>query len=705
MTTPVTNPFPSPIRLLAFTAKDYLNPTNSGSDLPDIPLLSPGENNPNPYCRFIRMETSEEAMQIFPEGKILVYDTSDIVTILQVQGYNQIYVQFMNNEQYVWDIKSVSYLNNAVSEYNRDKRIVEISFTNKFYKLAQKDNISDRFSKFLKYPKVGKILPAVQLLMQDVITNIGASGPSINTFIASAEPENYVLCKPRTLNNHGFELKNDNFLNLVNYYFSFAYHNDKPHYLCWTDFSNSVNYKFFDIDHDLEQNYSTKLDDTSPYFIKTFMKYQTEVPFQEIDGVKKYRIHVLTATPAKRINYKNAYYERYTPKLLQSGVSGLTSLYQNMGSLFLPKEHQFTTEYFATFVTGSNGGLSASTGSVFYLDDYTPWGYPSANQNTTGKTKNALERSEMITRMPYDDDTDFWLRPFSDSSYIWQAQFDLTPLHPNLPTNANFDGEFLILDDCILNKILYCSRAPVTEDEGTDRLSVVEAEQEKLNILKYVLCCIGRTTPEPDWFFALITAYERMDSSYTNGPWYYYWVKIDPTVTNGVPSFDLEQYKNLYGNEYYNNRAINLNEIFNASTEFPDPDCYLRGRGLTFSATGTVGNTTYGTWSFTATGSPQYSWVPYTSASGGLNPSLYTTEHYLGPGYDARNITASPGFAYRPIGFLPLAASSGSEINEIPAQGVCRHLVKMYKYTDENGNFFYYFNPTNVVDGRCVSSS
>lgn len=700
MTTPENNPFASPILSLRLTARDYVTGGGPSETAPDIVLWGQPGYNPNPYCSFLRMEFEESAFMPFPAGRIVVQDKADIASLIEKYSYKYIYCELIDGKKYLWDIKSTFYPNNSVSDF--DKTFFEIQFTNRFYFEAQRRPPTLGMDKALQFPRVGKVRNLMNLMLADVKTEIGTpSTPPINRNISTADPDNYVLFRARNIDHEGKEVWNDTFMNLLNYLFEYSTVAGSPRFMFWSAMDNSLYYKFFDIERDLASGFSRKLGTGDPRFIKSFAIYNVATPTTTIDDQVYYKIYALSGQYKAR-NERQTYYNRYTPKFLHQGVTGMTAAREALGSMFLQRDDQFIAEKFTSYPTGSG-----ATGAMFLIEDSTPWGYPPTDAQTSKNLQDSLETTEFLARRPSLDDGDWWNTEFTDSVYMFQTQFDITPLHPNLPGGQGFSGNFASWDDCNLNRVLYCSRSPMPSNEVDERAEVAQ-QQEYLNVLKYVLCCIGRQVPEPDWFFALLTGYERIYEDGEYGPWRYYWVKIDPTVLpDGFSFFDDEGYANLYGNLEVEGVAIHLNEVFNDAPDIPDIDCYLRGRGLTFQPSGT-GDSNSGHWSAITAGSGALSWVPYNPMTGGLDTSLYSVSNYLGPGFDKRNITASPGFPYRPIGFLPLASSTSpggtAGYNVVPPKGVCRQIVKMYVYTDPAGNKMHYFDsPTNVVDGACPS--
>ena len=181
------NPFASPILSLRITGKDYVNGTIAVDDgTPDIVLWGQEGNNPNPYCKFMRMELEESIFAVYPEGKIFVHDEADLASMLIQFNYNQIYCELIGGEKYVWDIKATCYTNNAASDM--DKTILEIQFTNKFYFAALEKDPCLGVDKTLQFPRVGNVLELMKLMLANVKTEIGSvSSMPVNRSIRSLE--------------------------------------------------------------------------------------------------------------------------------------------------------------------------------------------------------------------------------------------------------------------------------------------------------------------------------------------------------------------------------------------------------------------------------------------------------------------------------------------------------------------------------------
>jgi len=596
------NPISSPIQSIIL--KSSLSTEDSDFD---IELMKN-----NKFCQFERMELEESVNNVFPTGALIVRDTSDILTYIAANEIKSIIVSLGDgdtSEKYEWSITSITYANNAISEI--DQTFVVIYFTNKLFQESQGKSFYDEIEYVtdsngdvtaipsslwdIPYPFVTtpehiiKTYGYRSVFSKPLFTKMDSEGNEVilkgcgvNNYIKNNfEPKNAVLFRPKVSDATRQEQYQTNIISYLNYIFTYAVsapngsNQLKPYYMFWTDFTNCLNYKFFDLHSDLATDkYKFDLDSTDPYHVQPYGVYDSpdvERLLKNVDGeeIECKKIYVLVTNPATSIINKNYYYVRETPIYMEIpsfGISGATTDPVNLMSPYMSESantHLTTVTKYTENVSGvtyTSRTMAIEDANLTYLPDSGFHGYASdfSQNNTKINTTDAVSSYESV--LNHIESTPLGLRdsyqqpnpqtplyPFNDNPYIWQFQYDMTRTHPNLvrveagdvisveendfyadlsqlldtgdgtipnaPINA-------ILSSLSLNKVLKAKYKAMEDQTFYDNYRRKQLEQtEKENFVANVLCCIGEDlAAKEDWFFAKITGFIPDNRKLRDGP-------------------------------------------------------------------------------------------------------------------------------------------------------------------------------------------
>lgn len=589
------NPISTPIQSIILKS----NLSTDDSDF-DIELMKN-----NKFCQFERIELEESINNIFPTGALIVRDTSDILTYIAENEIKSIIVSMgdlddTTSEKYEWSITSITYANNAVSEI--DQTFVVIYFTNKIFQESQGKSFYDEISYTtdsegtvtatpislwdISYPFVTtpehiiKTYGYRSVFSKPLFNKRDSEGNEIilngcginNNIKNNFEPKNAVLFRPKIADATRQEQYQTNIISYLNYIFTYAVscastsNQLKPYYMFWTDFTNCLNYKFFDLRSDLEtESYKFDLDPSDPYHIQPYGVYDSpdvQRLLKDVDGedIECKKIYVLVTNPATSIINKNYYYIRDSPSYMEIpsfGISGATTNPLNLVSSYLSDSGVGTlttvtkyTENVAGGVTYNMRTMAIEDANLTYLPDGGFYGYVAdfSQSNTKINTTDAVAAYESVRshiqatplglRDSYQQpNPQTPLYPFNDNPYMWQFAYDLTRTHPNLVRaedggavsvkEVNFYerlSEFLftdggdissqtvitqLLESLSLNKVLQAKYKAMGDKNNYDNYRRKQLEQtEKENFVANVLCCIGEDlAAKEDWFFAKITGF------------------------------------------------------------------------------------------------------------------------------------------------------------------------------------------------------
>ena len=747
----------------------------------------------NPLCQFERIELEESVNNVFPTGALILRDTSDIITYISAKTIKSFTVKLNNAEKYKWYITSISYANNAASEI--DQTFVVIYFTNSIFFESQKTsfydekiietetddegnevetentiplfNISYPFvttHKHLIYTYGTRGVFSKQLFTtKDADGNpIQNKGCGVNNFIKNTEdPVNYVLFRPRIADAQRVEQYQTNIISYLNYIFTYAIdkNNKKPYFMFWTDFGNGLNYKYFDLEKDLESGqFSFDIPDTDSGKIEIFSIYPSDSINQqiEIEGTSRdaKKIYVLVTNPAYSLNEKNYYYQRSSPIYLEQPsheLSGSTSDPFRLMSPFLSESDNTTLTTITSFTINDSAGpeyvqrtaaledknlIQLQDGGFFgYAKDFTMHNMPITVTDAVGSYEDLLNYMNSTplglrdSFAPNSEQTPLY--PFNDNKYIWQFQYDLTRTHPNigssgsgitetdfykdiddLLTGSTEEGKsdvssFLIesiLKDVKLNKVLeakYTAMRDQLEYDNHRRKLLQKTEKE--NFVSNVLCCMGQEiSSKEEWFFAKITGYVKDYRTIWTGTGSGLTLTLDrQNDTAWLYSWERLEPGPLFfgltgGDTAYIDSHASFHNLFHGWTT---SICY-----------GSTGDPTQSQIENLVTGT---GFIGMDTWAINLNERLNDVKNsnnfknYIGPGYNKLNIEGS-NFKYKPIGY------TGQNYDD-SIKGPASHPVKMYKIPTNTlrsfgglpaapnleGTYTYYFIAENAVDGGC----
>ena len=589
------NPISTPIQSIILKS----NLSTDDSDF-DIELMKN-----NKFCQFERIELEESVNNIFPTGALIIRDTSDILTYIATQEIKSIIVSIgdpddSTSEKYEWSITSITYANNAVSEI--DQTFVVIYFTNKLFQESQGKSFYDEIIYEtdsdgevtatpislwdISYPFVTtpehiiKTYGYRSVFSKPLFNQKDSEGNKIilkgcgvnNNIKNNFEPKNAVLFRPKIADANRQEQYQTNIISYLNYIFTYAVSSPpgsnqlKPYYMFWTDFTNCLNYKFFDLRSDLDTGlYKFDLDPADPYHIQPYGVYDSPDVQRLLKDVDKEdieckKIYVLVTNPATSIINKNYYYIRDSPSYMEIplfGISGATTNPVNLMSSYFSDSGVGTlttvtkyTENIAGGVTYSLRTMAIEDSNLTYLPDGGFYGYAAdfSLSNTKINTTDAVAAYESVKS--HIEATPLGLRdsykqpnpqtpvyPFNDNPYMWQFAYDLTRTHPNLIRGVSGSDVYVkevdfyedlsellytdggdifsqtviteLLESLSLNKVLQAKYKAMGDKNNYDNYRRKQLEQtEKENFVANVLCCIGEDlAAKEDWFFAKITGF------------------------------------------------------------------------------------------------------------------------------------------------------------------------------------------------------
>jgi hypothetical protein len=783
MQNPISTPFTS--------IKLFFGNTDDSSDADGIELLAI-----NTFCQFERMELEESTNNIFPVGSLIVRDTGDIVSYIAQREIKKIKVALNNNEKFTWYITSVTYVNNMASEI--DQAFVAINFTNKLYYESQYVSFYDERQDYELNAETGELEPVGEAFpvwgiqypfvttpehiiktyaKKKVFTppeftitdseggEVSLNGCGVNLFIKNiAEPTNYVLFRPRISDAMRREQFQTNIITYLNYLFTYATDEfDRPYYMFWTDFTNCLNYKFFDLQTDLlADDFSFDKENTDPGHIQAYAIYDSADVERSlvIEGQERLckKIYVMVTNPAYTIHDKNYYYIRSSPIYMEDteGVpAGSTSDIERLMSPFLSESANTTLSTVTSYTINDSPGLTYSRrvsaiedSNLYHLPDKGFFGYSKDYNDTRFKINsvdatasyenilNNIETTPLGLRDSYNPTLPQTpLYAFNDNPYMWQFQYDMTTTHPNIERglsgstvvvtkkdfyeeiseilNSTSGGENssdvsdLLIDNLLaqvsLNKVLAAKYEAMKEKSFYDNERRVLLEKtEKENFVANVLCCIGTDlAPKEDWFFAKITGFiqDKRQLFKDNG---------EPAIYPLANAW-LYSWKMLQPGPY-------IAGFTGGNTANIPIDAANHNMFQGWTASQCIGST----------GSPSTQDIQSLSRNKGftgietwavnLNERMNAfydgsapVSPYRGPGYNINNIESIGSFSVKPVGF------TGTFYTEDNLSGSANHIVKMYKIPIKNlrdmgaatpapnldNEYVYYFAVENAVDGAC----
>lgn len=632
----------------------------------------------NIECEYHRLELSESMFDTYPSGVLILKDKSDLIT--RMNNYGVIYAQFLFEDTQFLKVRihSISNLNNAASA--TEESYIALHFSNYLYTYCQENSLSQIMQ--LTKPKVFRI----DQFVKEVANKIGSLATQGTSYLDPTD--NYVMYRPFNPNMDGTELASDDIAKYLNYVANYAvplqggaYANyaEKPRYFFWTDWGSYLNFKMLSsVTEDLSelQRYETN---NFRYAI-----YNSDVPTQQVgDNVYK-KIYNYSTNQGNQYFTKQYYYIRKTPKVLdevsydsgsiyprdpQYGLTGNT--YTRLAYQFLPEGEKYNV-----IMVGNTSDINRYSPGAQELIYEGSWGFV---EDSISNPKNSLA-SAMNSK--YNTEPDYYKMVhgggitgalnYVDNSEMWKNMFDLTPIDPyypnNLigqvnPTNSNLQKVIDIRHTALINQ--YTAALTSSQDFKI-------RQQELLNFIKYVLCCIE--DENEDSFFAVLTqaALDGPATGSSIAPIYHYgWKKLNYIGITGFEPIIRSSSQNFFsgGWTYDSSEYADLTQLNSPGYKGKYAAINLNERGN--SGASAVGN------------------------------------YYFGPGWDK----PTGSFQYRAIGYSK--GNAGINLN-FP------HVVKMYKKSitallresgdprgilndpDYVSKYLYYFYAENIVDGECL---
>lgn len=498
----------------------------------------------NPYCQFEKLEMVESVFEPFPKGSLIVRDTSDIITHIQNENYKVIYIKTLDGQVSLFEITSVSYLNNAASE--TEENFVAINFSNFVYFDSESNSLTSiLLDKKPEVKPIDKFIPSIDESLLSLMYEYELNRTS-----------NYCLYKPLNTTESRIGMSNDNFMNYFNYLATYAiprktthssffydlnqeieitFDSQCPRFMLWsgwkffipsgnnisqyTRYRGKIYLKYFyqNIENDTVENNRVET-----YNLR-YAVYDSDSPAINItinDKPTTYKkIYTLKTSPAKQISSTKYFYVRKTPKHL-SATSGNT--YQKLMYQFQDEGEKYDYD----IITSEGLTAFVPVGSTELFDNLN-WGYYDS-YTSLDKTSDATHIGHdfgygtRYTHLNFGGgtgtnvlDTNYLkmtgVMPYIDCAEMWKNQFDLTTIDPHLglyPLSEEEEARLSIYTS-YLQKVIDIRYQVFKENLGGNKQLEHIRKIEKQNFISYVLCCLKDQKEES--FFAALLGYSTAD--------------------------------------------------------------------------------------------------------------------------------------------------------------------------------------------------
>lgn len=652
------------------------NPFNS--KIKDIFLGELSIVNRNDFCQFEKAEMIESVIELFPQGAIIVRDTSDIMTYIKDNEIETITFEYEDKRPETYFITNYSYINNASS--STEENFVSIKFSNYLFRLAQNTTVTELLQ--YEYPKVFNIHKFYE---EQIVPKIKDKVPSPYTqpklYRDNLDASNYMVYRPINPLEQKLDIISENIIQYMYYISSLMCDEDSslPRYLFWTGFNNEINLKYIFNNYELDPAYDPA-DESKNYGV-----YESDVPSSKLSDGKTYKkIYQLLTQPASQYYNRNYYYTRTVPKMLDDGR------YESENQDTLLFNHQYLDDgsrFKIEIVTPTGvvdllpeekgwSGFEPNTFFGYYTKEDNDNNFRNTSLMTLSYGNSDLYETRVLTGVaePY---------PFVDNPEMWKNMFDMTPIHPNIgsETQQNVDGEDTNL------QIVYRIRDIRKQDVSKiDQMK----EIEKQNFILYVLCCVKELDDvQEETFFAQITGWKRDETLYN---WAGY---------NGEP---------LIYRYSWNRIAINLgpNDVSSGFPYYTNPEMER--------------------WVRVSEGSDPEDINTWAINLNERTNNAYQQEGYYAPGWYANNLNESlfNDVTYRPIGnrtgdLTAVKTTTGMpapygwsivRMTKIPFAKIIKNaknyssIITSSQILDQflngaAGKYLYYFEKENITDGKC----
>ena len=709
--------------------------------------------NQNLVCRFAKIEFIESIYEAFPQGSLVVKDTSDVITFIKINELDVVQVHYVDNTIKNYYITSTSYINNAVSE--SEENYVSIGFSNFIFKF-NKDNSLTQIMGFRK-PIVQRLSSLIntiynKIFQRFIIENYDCPKPQLYGLI---DTFNYGVYMPVNPTEYRQELPVNDTIQYLNYLASYACEINfrTPRCFFWTGFNNELNFKFFFNNINQDPIGNDRLDQ----YNFRYAVYNSDEPGLNLveDSFPYKKIYSLITNPAEQQISKKYFYVRKVPKILDNYTKLKTTLeniqeYREHTLKLLPYQFQDEGEKYNNQIIFSDGSvrdapITLPEGNIVRPNRLIPgsqemiypkhWGYydslnPLDYVSTPTHINQVYGNNESYNNQSFYGITD--AMPYVDTTDMWKNVFDITPVHPNLPFGfGEATGQNIQL------QALFDLRYRVFENSRESKQLEKSREIERQNFISYVLCCLKEQKEES--FFAAILGYQAESDPYyqrgVNGEslkYKYYWAKLklieDPRAIpedfsalsikgNPFRAFESQLWQYDIGTpaifpggvpngewsglgDYTEKLAVNLNErtnwynaiglTYTGFTAFPFPG---------WGSTGSTGGYYAPGWHAKSVKDENFTKIKYRAISQDINDYIERVDPTL--------------IDYPP--FPDLGTGGDQNLNR---QFKRRHITRMYKtpivklllesgITDcyllnaYDGRYIYWFDAQNVMDGPC----
>ena len=711
--------------------------------------------NQNVLCRFSKIEFVESIYEPFPQGSLVVKDTSDIITYIKNNELDVLQVHYIDNTIKNYYITGTSYINNAASE--SEENYVIINFSNFLFKLNKDNSLTQMMG--IRRPLVQRVNDLIKtihtkIFQRFIFEEYDCSKPEINGLF---DTFNYAVYSPVNSTEYRQELPINDSIQYINYLTSYACDLNfrTARYFFWTGFNNELNFKFF---FSNINQHAIANDRLEQYNFRYAVYNSDETSLVLVEDSPPYKkIYSLLTNPADQQISKKYFYVRKVPKILDTFTSlkldfSNESEYREHTLKLLPYQFQDEGEKYNNQIIFSDGSVrdlpvTLSSGQIIPANKLVPgaheivyskhWGYydslnPLDSVSSPTHITQVYGNNESYNNQSFYGITD--AMPYVDTTDMWKNIFDITPIHPNPPFALTGVLESIIP---LKLQLLFDLRYDVFVKSRESKQLEKSREVERQNFISYVLCCLKEQKEES--FFAAILGYQAESDPYNQKgvnaeslKYKYYWAKLkliedsraipedfSALSIKGNPfrafesqlwQYDIGTPALLPGNipngewsglgDYTEKLAVNLNERTN----------WYNAVGLTYTGftafpfpgwgkTGDTGGYYAPGWHAKSVKDENFTKIKYRAISQDIGDYIQRVDPTL--------------VEYPPF---PNLGTAGTEIPNL--QYKRRHITRMYKtpiiklllesgITDcyllnaYDGRYIYWFDAQNVMDGPC----
>ena len=482
----------------------------------------------NEECEYHRLEITESMFDTFPSGVLIVKDKGDFISRVDQYSINYIKFVFESGGSDTFRIHAVANLNNAASA--TEESYASMQFSNQFYFYSQENSLAT----VLNNPR-SKVF-RIDKFFEEIMSKVGE--PYLQKLFANTPvpTDNYVCYRPLNPKLDGTEVASDNIPEYLNYIANhavpltagvYAGYVNKPRYLFWTNWGNSINLKYISSVRDDIDGITALNDYNLRYAI-----YSGDQSQQSMNGNVYKKIYNYSTNQGLQFITKQYYYVRKTPKILDIPKIG-GNTYSDLAYQFLDDGLKYNID-----LVGNTSGINAFAKGAEELEYSGEWGYvddgsPSNKNSISTYMSNQYGEEKSYKTFTLGGLTSAY--PFVDNGEMWKNMFDLTPLDPYYPiiTPSVPDAKNSNLQKVL--DIKYNALVSLSGSNANNQLELIR-KIELQNFVMYSLCCMGNDSD--DSFFAVLTSYNDNNTILGQaGRWLYGWNKINfsPVTDSGNP--------------------------------------------------------------------------------------------------------------------------------------------------------------------------